>query len=251
MSTPLHLFPARIAFCNPDGTLTPEAYRALQTLLQRVGGPLGDNGVDVFGDQTGTQDSASTDTVVQPIENPALLDTVTQPIEKPVLLESVIQPLGVETLMPDVVQPASVVPAAIPSGTVLQVVTFTSSAAFSTSLTTDVATALTATITPKNTSSRILVVVTANLRATGAGGGNCYVQPKLYRGASVIWDGFAQVGNFGSTDFRGMGGVSYVDSPSSASATTYTLYLNSAYATGVFMNDGGGTSTITLIEIAG
>lgn len=41
MGTVLSLFPARIAFVKPDGTLTPEAYRALQTLLVRVGGPTG------------------------------------------------------------------------------------------------------------------------------------------------------------------------------------------------------------------
>jgi hypothetical protein len=46
----LNLFPARIAFVNPDGTLTAEAYRALNVLFGRVGGSLGDNGVDVFGD---------------------------------------------------------------------------------------------------------------------------------------------------------------------------------------------------------
>ncbi len=40
MATVLNLFPARIAFVNPDGTLTPEAYRVLQTLLVRVGGPI-------------------------------------------------------------------------------------------------------------------------------------------------------------------------------------------------------------------
>lgn len=43
MSQPLSLFPARIRFVNSDGTLTPEAYRSLQTLLVRVGGPIAPN----------------------------------------------------------------------------------------------------------------------------------------------------------------------------------------------------------------
>lgn len=34
----LNLFPARIRFVNADGTLSPEAYRALQSLSYRVGG---------------------------------------------------------------------------------------------------------------------------------------------------------------------------------------------------------------------
>lgn len=44
----LSIFPARIRFVNADGTLTPEAYRALRILFDRVGGALGDNGENVF-----------------------------------------------------------------------------------------------------------------------------------------------------------------------------------------------------------
>lgn len=40
MTTVLNLFPARIQFVSADGRLTPEAYRALQTLMVRVGGPV-------------------------------------------------------------------------------------------------------------------------------------------------------------------------------------------------------------------
>ncbi len=40
MATALSLFPSRIRFVNADGTLTPEAYRALSNLLYRVGGPV-------------------------------------------------------------------------------------------------------------------------------------------------------------------------------------------------------------------
>ena len=50
--TALALFPARIRFVNADGTLTPEAYRALQEIVQRTGGVLGTTGSDTFGDIT-------------------------------------------------------------------------------------------------------------------------------------------------------------------------------------------------------
>ena len=40
MTTVLNLFPARIQFVSADGRLTPEAYRALQTLMVRVGGAM-------------------------------------------------------------------------------------------------------------------------------------------------------------------------------------------------------------------
>ena len=49
MSSTLSLFPSRIKIANADGTMTPEFYRALQTLFNRVGGTLGDVGVDTFG----------------------------------------------------------------------------------------------------------------------------------------------------------------------------------------------------------
>lgn len=47
--TILTRFPSRIRFVNPDGTLTPEAARLLDTIVGRVGGALGDVGADIFG----------------------------------------------------------------------------------------------------------------------------------------------------------------------------------------------------------
>ena len=38
VANPVNLFPARVPFVNQDGTLTAEAYRALNALLNRVGG---------------------------------------------------------------------------------------------------------------------------------------------------------------------------------------------------------------------
>lgn len=94
MATTLSLFPARIRFVNEDGTLTPEAYRALQTLVDRSGGVLGDNGVDTFGDLTGagSQDSSITDMVAQ--------QATTEQV--PEMLQ---QPVSVDSFIPDIVQP--------------------------------------------------------------------------------------------------------------------------------------------------
>ena len=105
MATTLSLFPARIRFVNDDGTLTPEAYRALQTLVDRSGGILGDNGVDTFGDLTGagSQDSSITDMVAQQTSTTAL----------PEMLQ---QPVSVDSFIPDIVQPESVLPAVASGG---------------------------------------------------------------------------------------------------------------------------------------
>jgi len=138
----------------------------------------------------------------------------------------------------------------MPAGSVLQVVSVAYSTAFSTTSATDVSTGLTASITPTSSTSKILVIITANCRAAGAGG-NTYFVPSIYRNTSTqIWYGYAQGGNFASTDFRSPATVTYLDSPATTSSTNYLLALNSSLASSVSMNNSGGTSTITLMEIA-
>ena len=95
MST-LNLFPARIAFVNPDGTLTNEAYRALTVLFARVGGPLGDNGTDTFNSQI---------VMGQAADNPAITDMLQQPPSPERLLAEVLQQLpNPDPLLPDLMQ---------------------------------------------------------------------------------------------------------------------------------------------------
>ena len=109
MATTLTLFPSRIRFTNADGTLTPEAYRALQTLVERSGGILGDNGVDVFGgfgdlNGSASQDSSFTDTVVQATEPEQMADMVQQPAQVEAFAPDVIQPLSDKSMtLPEVV----------------------------------------------------------------------------------------------------------------------------------------------------
>lgn len=91
MSSALSLFPARIRFVNQDGTLTPEALRVLDMLVTRVGGTLGDTGVDVFAtpeqpDEGAPQDlqqsapagQAGEELVLQPVPATAGTDLVLQ-----------------------------------------------------------------------------------------------------------------------------------------------------------------------------
>jgi hypothetical protein len=139
----------------------------------------------------------------------------------------------------------------IPTGSVVQVVTAILSTSFSTSSASAVATGLKATITPSSSSNKILVLVQANLNVTKSGVGDCFANTNVYRNASSIWTGYYQVGNYASTDLRGLGVTIFVDSPSTTSATTYEYYVNSALATVVGVNSDGGTSTVTLMEIKG
>lgn len=97
--TTLSLYPARIRFVNADGTLTPEAYRALQILFGRVGGALGDMGTDMS--------AVSSIDVNQILNEATSRETLIQPasvLEQ--FLPDVVQPIPVQPFYPDVVQPA-------------------------------------------------------------------------------------------------------------------------------------------------
>lgn len=138
------------------------------------------------------------------------------------------------------------------AGKVLQVVNFSTSSTTSTSSTSYTATAVTASITPSSTSSKILVTVNCAdpYKSNTTSGG---VNLQLWRGASSILT-FATANAYTSASTQnnvGSIGTSYLDSPSTTSSVTYTIYL-AAYTAGVTcaINSSGGSSTITLMEIA-
>lgn len=96
--TALVLFPARIRFVNADGTLTPEAYRALQEIVSRTGGVLGAVGSDTYTDIVG--DASKSDL------NVAYTD-VAQPVSQDSMTDVVLQPTAFEQNLSDIVQAAS------------------------------------------------------------------------------------------------------------------------------------------------
>ena len=138
----------------------------------------------------------------------------------------------------------------LPSGTggkVLQVVQATTTTAVSTNGTSYIDTGNTVTITPSSTSSKILVMVSQSVRKTTDNS----VSLKLLRGSTDLWSGqnlfHSQVNNH--WDIVPM---TYLDSPSTTSATTYKMQFAS--------RDNGETvsvqyssvrSTIIAMEIAG
>lgn len=149
----------------------------------------------------------------------------------------------------------TVAAARLPAGSVLQVVSATYSTLVSSSTNVFVDTGLTASITPSSVSSKILVLVNQN--GVGKITNNTAVNLILLRGATQIWtstDIFALTAT--TAQNRGYSAsASYLDSPSTTSATTYKTqfasYNNNAVA---YVQDFGNTtstSTITLMEIAG
>ena len=140
------------------------------------------------------------------------------------------------------------------AGCVLQVVNAAITTYVSTTSSTFTDTGVTATITPKFATSKILVLVdhVGCSKETANGG----IKIRLLRGATQILY-MENIGGYsGNTNTNFIGSIScnYLDSPATTSATTYkTQYgsnLNSANVSIGNYNDTAPTCTITLMEIA-
>jgi hypothetical protein len=137
------------------------------------------------------------------------------------------------------------------AGNVLQVVQGTYAIEVTNSTTTYADTGLTATITPKFSTSKILVIVEqSDVYAPTTTG----VKLQLLRSGSsiIVFGGYVVYNTVGSIDV-GTCSTTYLDSPATTSAIIYKTQfanrVNSGNASGV-QNGGAATSTITLMEIA-
>lgn len=104
---------------------------------------------------------------------------------------------------------------------------------------------LTVTITPKLSTSKILVI--ANTTVTN--GGNAVNRATIARGSTNLGDatnGFHSFNTSGLDQFS----IIYLDSPSTTSATTYTLQLKAAVSFPSEIQPNGTTGVIYAIEIA-
>lgn len=142
----------------------------------------------------------------------------------------------------------------MPAGSVLQVVQAEYSSETSSTSGTYADTGLTATITPTNSSSKILVCVNQNgLRHYG---GNTDINLYLQKDSSNWKNMGGRLTNLdgGTPAANSIGSASgeYLDSPGNTSAHTYKTRFARRLSTGtVRCQDEGAVSTITLIEIAG
>jgi hypothetical protein len=139
------------------------------------------------------------------------------------------------------------------TGSVLQVIQGTLAGAINTASTSFVTTGLTATITPKFSTSKILIITT--LVNTYSANSGVAVSYTTYRGSTNIAPSGSGVNQcFGKIYGTGSGNLqtqcySYLDSPATTSATTYTIYFAVNTSTG-YINQDGTTSYIQLLEIA-
>ena len=143
-------------------------------------------------------------------------------------------------------------PAAITTGTVLQVVSAADGSERSTS-SSSFSNVVSASITPSATSSKILIV--CGLAGLRRDNGNAYIGARVTDGASFTKKfGHAMIYNGSSGALRiGSANASFLHSANTTSSKTYTVQFNStaANATIVVGDNGDSNSTITLMEIAG
>jgi len=144
------------------------------------------------------------------------------------------------------------------AGVALQVINTTNNTNTSTTSTSLVNTSLALAITPKFSTSKILVIVTVFARK-GTGSTDSAVVLGLTRGGTLIngssgitqygglWTG-TNVANSGCLSF------SYLDSPATTSSTTYTVQIATGNASATAQinpdNSSYSQSNITLMEIA-
>lgn len=141
-------------------------------------------------------------------------------------------------------------PAAIPTGKILQVVQDTLTSQFSTSSSTYADTGLTASITPSSTSNKILILLDM-LTCTVSANANNGIAVKILRDTTAVFEDAWFIYNFDGTAIQSnSGSYQYTDSPSSTSALTYKVQLK-ARTNSVSINPLPSTATITLMEIAG
>lgn len=139
------------------------------------------------------------------------------------------------------------------AGQVLQVVNASTSTSASSSTASFVDTGLTATITPKFSTSKILVLVSQNgLNKSSANSTNC-IDLKLLRNSTDL-STFVGGGLFTGTtlEINGSASLCYLDSPATTSATTYKTQFQSrnGNASVSVQVSSISVSTITLMEIA-
>lgn len=135
------------------------------------------------------------------------------------------------------------------SGGVIQVV----NSAFTTSVSTTSASfvavsGFSASITPKFSTSKILVLITAQTQSTTTNSNFT-----IYRnGSTNLGDATTGFGYFtgGGGNINIMASFSYQDSPATTSATTYALYYKTGGGQTLAVNNGAAVSSITLMEIA-
>jgi len=143
--------------------------------------------------------------------------------------------------------------AALPTGSVLQVVNSVFNSTFTTSSTSYVDTGFTATITPTSATSRILILFNSGGLSRPAVANEC-LRLQIVRGSSTYVYGGGNIyfttSNFDYSDWYLF--LNWVDSPATSSSITYKIQMQTRLGNSCSMNNssGGQQASIQLLEIA-
>lgn len=152
------------------------------------------------------------------------------------------------------VQAGAVTTSDLPAGSVLQVVqALYSGSPVSTNSATPVTTNFSASITPSNASSKVLVIANPSWAVNSAGFANGTSVMHIYRGGSSRYQMYCRTFNYNNTSGlyqNNAQALIYLDSPATTSSTTYTLFIELVSGASTTFNSDGGFSSITLMEIA-
>ena len=143
-----------------------------------------------------------------------------------------------------------------PAGHVIQVVTGTHATEGSTTSTGYATTGISATITPRNTSSKIFIIINTSGYNNGGTGHVTYYT--IYRDSTNLETntniGFANIyqGSGSGDDIGSNICISELDSPNTSSAVTYTLRVRTSSSSHTaYWSMNNSRSDITVMEIAG
>jgi hypothetical protein len=139
-----------------------------------------------------------------------------------------------------------------PAGSVLQVVQGTTTTRVANSTTTYADTTLTASITPKSASNKILVIVHQSGNYKDPGNTTSSTKLRLMRDSTEVSVFGIFTGFNGTSSSLGVGSSSmgYLDSPATTSSVTYkTQFANQVAAAFVSVQQDNQMSSITLMEI--
>jgi hypothetical protein len=139
------------------------------------------------------------------------------------------------------------------AGQVLQVVQAGTSTQVGPITTTYTDSGLTASITPKFATSKILVVFSQSVFISG-GGADSGTALRILRGATEVYgmiaSGFYIYNPTSGTELSAYQSLSYLDSPATTSSTTYKTQGVGQNSASLYFQVNSNPSTITLMEIA-
>lgn len=133
----------------------------------------------------------------------------------------------------------------VSAGKVLQVVQASDSTELSTTSNSLQDTGLSVSITPSNSSNKVLIIVDAQ----GQTGANVGWGNAIIRGSTNIFQTNTYSNYGGDAQQNTRSSYCYLDSPSTTSATTYKLQVHCYNAGTILQNESSNPTTMTLMEI--